>query len=37
MCLPGCPLKQHRLADARIPPQHQHPAQPVLDRRQRFL
>ena len=37
MCLPGRPLQQHRFADARIPPQHQHPAQPVPDRRQHFL
>ena len=37
MCLPGRPLEQHRFADARIPPQHQHPAQPVPHRRQHFL
>ena len=35
--LPGRPLQQHRLADARLPPQHQRPTQPVPERRQHSL
>ena len=35
--LSGRPVQQRRLADARLTPQHQHPAQPVPDRRQHAL
>ena len=35
--LSGRPVQQRRLADARLTPQHQNPAQPVPDRRQHAL